>query len=393
MRTFTAEHAESAEKGTRTSIPGLCAIPCSRLRVLRALGGEHAFLCLLCASAASLVFSGCASNPKPAPSPVVVAPRPESAIIAVEPWTFADRPGEKIRTRHFLIHTTEMSPLIHGRIPAFLESSLDHYRFTLAAPGAPLPEPPQGTLDTFILDNRSSWERLTRQLLGEHAGPYLQIGHGGYAFSSRAVLFDIGASGTLTVAAHEGWHQYTQATFAQPLPVWLEEGVATYMEGHRWSGPSNEAGPTAVFLPWANLERFDQLRDAATHNQLLPLQMLLDEVPQDLVGRADETALTYYAQLWALVHFLADGDDGAHREALEQALADAAAGRLVEHVAKSIGPRAAHAAVVSRRGAPVFLAYFGDPKALEAPYRAFIARITAVGARGPIAQGESPLAK
>lgn len=341
----------------------------------------------------SLLLPGCASKPRAAPAPTVVAARPESAIISREHWSYADRPGEKIRTRHFLIYTTETSPLILGRVPAFLETSLEHYRTALADPLLPLPEPPQGTLDTYILDNRSSWERLTRQLLGESAGPYLEIGQGGYAFASRAVLFDIGAANTLSVAAHEGWHQYTQATFAQPLPVWLEEGVATYMEGHRWRGPANDAGATAVFLPWSNLERFDQLRDAAAAGRLLPLQMLLDEVPQTLIGGSDETALTYYAQLWALMHFLAEGDEGKHRAQLERVLSDAARGNLVDRVTGTLGPRAARAAVLSRRGPAVFMTYFGDPQKLEAPYRAFIQQVAATGSRGPIVQGESPVAK
>jgi hypothetical protein len=371
MSVRTAESAEHAE--TRA-----CTGP-------RALRGPLGFLALATA------LTGCASRSTSEPSPSVVAAAVPSAVVSVDPWVYAERPGQKIRTRHFIIYTTELAPLIRERVPLFLETSLGHYRAALATLGDALPEPGQGTLDTYILDNRADWERLTRQLLGPSAGPYLEIGYGGYAFGSRAVLFDIGAASTLAVAAHEGWHQYTQATFAQPLPIWLEEGVATYMEGHRWSGPIGPGGPTAVFLPWANLERFDQLRDAAAANRLMPLQMLLEEAPQSLVGRVDDAALTYYAQLWAMVHFLAEGDAGAHRPALERALADAANGRMADTLSTSFGPRAARSAMLTRRGSAVFYAYFGDPKALETSYRAFIAKVVGVGSRGPVSRGESPL--
>ena len=80
------------------------------------------------------------------------------------------------------------------------------------------------------------------------------------------------------IAAHEGWHQYTQTTFQNPLPVWLEEGLACYMEGFGWN---REGTGTPTFNAWKNPERFDALARAYRENRLQPLDSLFRYAPQD----------------------------------------------------------------------------------------------------------------
>lgn len=338
---------------------------------------------LLCLAA----LSGCASGPKPeAVSPGVVSGAPARsafAIESVEAWTFGGSLGQQINTPNYRLFTTEKDAVIVDRAPRFLELALDHYRSALG----PLPPPPL-KLDTFLMDNRTQWTRLTLQMLGEQGRRYQSIGRGGFATGGKAFLYDIGLFDTLAIAAHEGWHQYTQRTFRDPLPVWLEEGIAAYMEGHRW------AGPEPVFLPWANLERFDQLRNARARGGIMTLEMLLDSSPQDMLGHVGDGALTFYAQAWALVHFLNEGEGGRHRAALRALLVQASQGQMRQTLINRLGAPDAVRALTSRRGGAVFRAYFADEDfaAVSRAYDAFIAKLVLPGSRGAIAEGRSPFA-
>jgi hypothetical protein len=238
--------------------------------------------------------------------------------------------------------------------------------------------------------------------MGAQAELYLRIPRGGFAAAGRAIYFDIGAHDTLAIAAHEGWHQYVQRTFHDPLPVWLDEGIATYMEGHRWAAGTDSSGPTAVFLPWSNTERFDQLRAAAARGDLFSLQDLLTRTPQDLIdspvprggrGSTTDPALTYYAQLWALTHFLHEGEGGRYARPLATLLADAAepGHRFRSVIAAVLGASAARSALASRRGPAAFLAYFNsDLTAAADQYARFVDQLVQPGSRGPIVEGRSP---
>ncbi len=353
---------------------------------------------------ALLLGTGCTSNPsKPsaqtaaAPDATTAArPAPSTSIESVEDWTYDGDKGLVIRTPHFRIYTTQTEPILIDRLPGFLEAAMNHYRTAFASASResfePLP-PPSIKLDTFVLRTRTQWERLTKQLLADRSGPYLRIPRGGFAYGGRALLFDIGTHDTMAILAHEGWHQYIQRTFAQPLPIWLDEGIASYMEGHRWAAPTGNRGSLPVFMPWANTERFDALRDAAARNELASLSSLLESAPANLIGPGGDTgdALTYYSQVWALAHFLVEGADGRYRESLVKLLNDAASGNIVRTVVAVFGPDGARG-LASRRGPVVFMAYFNrDLPEAETEYRAFIQRVVEPGSRGPIVEGRSPL--
>lgn len=299
-----------------------------------------------------------------------------------EPWTFGGAKGETIRTRHYRIFTTETDKNLTGRLPRFLEMALDHYRSALG----PLPGPPM-RLDTFLMDNRQQWSRLTLQLMGEEGRSLMSVGRGGFATGGRAVLYDIGLFDTLSIAAHEGWHQYTQRTFREPLPVWLEEGIATFMEGHRWAGDS------AVFMPWANVERFDHLRGALAKKEGSTLEELVGSRPQDLLGRPGDPILMFYAQGWALMHFLAEGEGGRLREGFRRLISDAAEGRLAATLRQRLGDREMVETMRWRVGDGVIRAYIEeDPGRLEGAFARFQEGIIRPGGRDAVVEGRSPIA-
>lgn len=329
------------------------------------------------------LLGACAGAPEPVGDGEAVAPARAGAspVLSVEPWTFGGAEGQVIRTTHYRLYTTERDPVLVGRMPGFLESALEHYRVAVV----PLPAPPL-RLDTYLMDNRTQWRNLSRRLNPARASQYDNIPRGGYASSGVGVFYDLGVYDTMAIAAHEGWHQYTQRTFREPLPVWLDEGLASFMEGHRW------AGSTPVFLPWANVERFDRLRADVSAGTVVPLTRLLEMRPADEINNTSGSALTYYAQVWALVHFLREGDDGAYRAALRDLVADAADGRLSRRLLVRLGRQGAEGASL-RVGPAVFTAYFGDDlDAMERRYDAFLRRIVSPGARDDIVRGRSPLA-
>lgn len=343
------------------------------------------------AAAFSATLAGCAGPGPASPTSLPATTDTESApvdpasiVVADEPWTFESKDGRLLRTPSYKIYTTVTKPQLVDRIPVFLERCLIHYTSALCE----LPSPPS-PMETYLLANRPQWERQTQRVMGADADVYLRIQRGGFASGGKAVLYDIGPRDTFAITAHEGWHQYTQRTFRSPLPVALEEGIATYMEGFRWSQQSADA---PRFLPWANFERFEQLRRDTAAGRLVPLAVLQQSTPQEIIAENPDRALTYYAQVWALIHFLNEGDDGKYAPALRSMLRDAAEGQLIPKVRAAHGGRAASALLTRRTGVDVIGLYTGhSADSLEESYRAFIDRIVRVGSRQRIAAGESPL--
>lgn len=321
-----------------------------------------------------------------APASLSTAVFAASEIRSVEPWEFSGHVGRVIWTDHFKIYTTEEHPAITDRVPKFVERAVSHYMVALTPDGA-LP-PPGGRMESFIMGSRAQWKELTLQMLGKQGAELLNITAGGFATGGRAYLFDIGIGSTFFVASHEGWHQYSQRTFAEQMPIFMEEGAATYMEGHRWEGDS------VRFLPWANIERFEQLRTTMQNGKLLTLRDLIENSPQQLIKLPGDSAVSYYAQLWALMHFLAEGEGGAYRPALQRLLRDAQAGRMSQTVSSqmSVGDRAGM--LGKRQSAAVFRTYFDrDIDGFNARYQQFITQVVRTGARDYISQGLSPVQK
>lgn len=356
---------------------------------LRLLGIVPILVVALC-----IALMSCAHGPQAPVAPAVVAPVPDFTAIetTVEAWEFLGAPGLLTQTPHYRLYTTGENGSIPSRLPVFMEASLHRYRTLFAdhASGAMLPEPPM-RMDSFVMESRREWEHLTRRLTGSRAETYLRIQRGGYSFNSTAVLFDIGIHDTLAIAGHEGWHQYTQRTFQERLPTWMEEAIGAYMEGYRWD---DDAG-APEFLPWKNTERFDQLRRAVSRDRLMTLDELVSSTPKDLLdrqGRRQSTTLTYYAQLWALTHFLMEAEGGRYRDGLVRMVNDAAAGRYRATLESYADARAARATVMSGRGALPLMAYINaDLDELSAQYVQFIEEAARPGGRGPIVEGRSPL--
>ena len=331
------------------------------------------------------LLAGCGSAPtrqiEPTTNPVADLGR---FVADRQPWTFKGDKGWAYYTPNSIIRTTSTDRKILERLPPFIELSILHYQSDLTR----LPKPTE-PIETYFFETRNQWESLTRSLMGDHAGVYLSIERGGYSAKQIGVFYNIGPKDSFVICAHEGWHQYSHSTFKDPMPVWLDEGVACMMEGFRW----DEQFPDHPrFLPWANIERFDQLRDAYNADTLMPIHSLLTVRPQDLINASTgkPTALTYYAQVWALIHFLNEGEDGQYQSALHQILKDAADGTL----RSKLPPVALREFNTRRTGPTTLLNYLPEGttlRQLDLEYQRFIAQIIRVSARNRIVMGQSPI--
>ena len=337
-----------------------------------------------------LTLAGCSSiapPPEPAPPASPAAVRLEALRMepVVEPWSFAGKAGECVDTGTHRVHSTLRDPVIRERMEIFLPTALDHYRKAIV----PLPAP-DGPIDVFLFGTRTDWLTYTRERLPQEAAMYEKIGRGGYTVDGDAVLYDIGRWDTFTIAAHEGWHAYTQRVFRHALPVWLEEGIACFMEGVR--GGVDGAPPT--FIPWRNFERFGELRDVVSRGRFIPLEELVQGTPQDSLETGRTTLLGYYAQVWALVHFLNEGEGGRYRAGLVRLLGDAVDGRIASTIWESskAGTRNERRMAIGRQVGPAVLReYFSaDSMRLSSEYEAFVRAIVQRGNGERIWRGEAP---
>ncbi len=337
-----------------------------------------------------LTLAGCSSiapPPEPAPPASPAAVRLEALRMepVVEPWSFAGKAGECVDTGTHRVHSTLRDPVIRERMEIFLPTALDHYRKAIV----PLPAP-DGPIDVFLFGTRTDWLTYTRERLPQEAAMYEKIGRGGYTVDGDAVLYDIGRWDTFTIAAHEGWHAYTQRVFRHALPVWLEEGIACFMEGVR--GGVDGAPPT--FIPWRNFERFGELRDVVSRGRFIPLEELVQGTPQDSLETGRTTLLGYYAQVWALVHFLNEGEGGRYRAGLVRLLGDAVDGRIASTIWESskAGTRNERRMAIGRQVGPAVLReYFSaDSTRLSSEYEAFVRAIVQRGNGERIWRGEAP---
>lgn len=338
--------------------------------------------------AAALFLTACDTTPSQngfeLPQASATSAAKASVVLARDSWEFGAAKGEALTTKSFRIYSTA-NPGLTSRLPAFLEASLIHNRTALGDLPAPVDR-----METFVLANRTEWSRCVQMIWAEKAEPYLTIQRGAVTAGGKSVLYDIGPRDTLVLAAHEGWHQFAQSTFKEQLPTWLDEGIAVYMEGFR-----SEAGTDRfVFLPWANTERFDRLREAHAAGALMSLREVMSSTPTRQISSSGNggDALTWYAQAWALVHWLNEGNNGSMHAGLHQIVADASNGMILKRVEDKLGPKAAVFVRQKRPGPEIWQTYFGtDTDAANDSYQDFISRVVQTGSRDRVIAGRSPL--
>ena len=149
------------------------------------------------------------------------------------------------------------------------------------------------------------------------------------------------------------------------LPVWLDEGVATTMEGFSWRRGLQ-------FRTDANRERWSRLRTCILENRMIPLDLLLSTHPERFLDGHKQTLLDYYAQIWAFARYLEEAEDGRYRDRVGNVLLLAASGDLYRQLLRSdqlTDERRAQVEEDSEAGLAVLEVFIeGDVSALQERY-------------------------
>jgi hypothetical protein len=271
---------------------------------------------------ASLFLAGCATA-----TPVAAPTAPDGPTAAVpvtfEPWSYGDHPGVLMHTAHYDLYTTVTDPDLRRRLPTVMEGGLGEYR--RLAPGVPLTDHP---MKCWVFGSRDQWVDFTRRNTGPDAYWYLKINRGGYTVRDWFVAYNVGAAATLSVAAHEGWHQFASRHFKGRLPPFLEEGIATMFEDLRWETVDGTDLPRWRLTN--NRTRVDALRRAVENDYTYPLAELTQLHAGNVVALSGTHIEAFYAQDWAFATFLWSADDGRYRRALRQLIDDTAAGTVFD---------------------------------------------------------------
>jgi len=226
--------------------------------------------------------------------------------------------GEVIRTPHYRIFSTVTEPILKQNLPGFMEAAYDNY-LSLTGLSANDPDDP---LDMYVLGTRSEWASLTEHRLQEHSKLYLQLEAGGYCLNGVCVLWDIGPMSTMSVASHEGLHQFFWHNLAHRIPMWAEEGLCATAEG------LDIYENTVRFTPEKNVQRYTDLRKAIINGYWVKLEKLLPMDAGDAISGKPHRATGYYGQVWSLVLYIRSRPD--YRNGFYRMLQDAREGRLHE---------------------------------------------------------------
>lgn len=232
----------------------------------------------------------------------------------VAAWRETGVPGRHFSTEHFDIYSTLPDAGCESAIPSLLESAYDRFATTL-------PPRSDARLTTYVFGRRSEWARFTRQRFPERWEVYERIRQGGFTEGSVSASFFVSRSQTLATLIHEAWHQYVAVQLKEPLPAWLNEGLACYHEA------VDLAGSAPRFTPEHNTFRMAALRDAVQRNTLLALSELIETNAGAVLARDDEKfTQVYYAQAWALIVFLRHGAGGKYAADFDRLMQDVSQG-------------------------------------------------------------------
>ena len=264
-----------------------------------------------------LLLAGCAnlqnSGSWAEPSAVTLAQEP----LLTRPWSFGPMPGTLIQTDHYRVYTTIKDPLFQRMLSKVLEAGYSHH--LSMNPQAQVP----GPMVCYVFADRPQWEAHTQMRNPANWEVYKAISQGGYCQEGVFAGYDIGRRNTLSVIAHEGWHQFSWYAFKDRLPSWLEEGLATQYEALEWDGV------TPRFVPAQNYARWKALQAAWRGNRLWKVRDLTSTHAGRVIKKEPEAVDAYYAQLWAMVLFL---EHSAYKPKLEALLEEARQGKMTRHL-------------------------------------------------------------
>ena len=234
------------------------------------------------------------------------------AIESADQWHNKYGPGLRLTTAHYQMFTTLREPMM-------LRSSLEFMESAYGAYNSQLPEQIETPtrLTIYLFADRRQWGDFTKDFTGDQAETFLKIKAGAYYHNGACVAYDIGPARTLSILAHEGWHQFSDRHFKFRPPSWLDEGVAMLFETN-----GAESGMLEV-APESNAYRLSALSRTLENGEMIPLRALIASNPGDVLATDQtEAVMAFYSQSYALVRFLREADSGRRLAAYHRLLAD-----------------------------------------------------------------------
>ncbi|NLF33209.1 MAG: hypothetical protein GX591_20270 [Planctomycetes bacterium] len=264
-----------------------------------------------------LVLAGAGCHGQ-APAPAAARPLAHPAVET--PWSFGGVEGRQLTSRHYNVLTTTAPQGVGGTIVGFLEAARAYY---VDLTGLEAVEPDDGEkLVVYLFRTRQEWAALTEQITGQSRDTVLKVRAGGYCYRGVCVFWDLGTAATYSVAAHEGLHQFLGRATIDPLPHWVEEGLAVLAEGFRIDGG------LVTFEPSDNAMRVNTLRNALLGGRWRSAGRLAAMTSMQNLDESPFNGGDYYAQVWAMLLLIRS--DASYTAGLRRMCRDAADGTLAD---------------------------------------------------------------
>lgn len=281
-----------------------------------------------------------------------------------EDWTYQGSAGSKVTSQHYTLYTTCTSKPLVRSMPAFLETCWRAY-----AELAPCQTTPEHPLETYLFQSRWQWDRFTEEFAPARADTYKLIRSGGFSERGITVSHYGSRRSTLATLAHEGLHQYLEATRGNRIPAWINEGLATRFEAFDLDSQNRP-----IFTPGKNILRLNYLRQAMIAKTLIPLREILGTHAGLEIQKPTMRVADYYAQLWSIVLYLLQPSSvNPYHDGFKRLL-DELGGDAMVRTAR--GYLAADTDGTMSEGEAVFRAYITDDlDKFQADYEAFVRKL------------------
>ncbi|OXU14361.1 hypothetical protein [Sedimentisphaera salicampi] len=306
------------------------------------------------------------------------------AVESVQLWenAFAEG-GIVITTEHYAVHSTLKDFLLTRRIPLFLETL--HSRFQEVSGISTVSRRPS---DVYLFAEREQWELFTEGFTAEYWPYFKNIKNGAFYHNGVCAAYNLGLNKTLSLLAHECWHQFSRRHFRYQLPAWIDEGMAMSFEGVRFTDGGFD------FNPKYNKLRIQGLSKAAADNYEISFTELLKINPTSLFKEPNpERTNAYYSKLYSFIRFLREYDKENYASKLFSLIQDGAEGKwdISRNILVNLEDRnvTLNTAVNRKAGVAVFEEYFGSNyEKMEKQYQTFSYSLITKGGKKSSAKGE-----
>jgi len=203
---------------------------------------------------------------------------------------------QAVKSKHYLLHTDLDDALVYD-LGTRMDAMYDEYSRRLSDFDLKEERKP---LDVYLFNKKRDYTDFTDSR-------YLHTGGVFIAGKNQLAAYLEGQRDTLRrTLQHEAFHQFAFKAVGTNIPIWLNEGMAQLFEEAIWTGD-------AFLMNQVPPRRIRQLQSDIENNNLQSLRVLINMSPERWSANlAGDPAVgsTQYNQAWAIVHYMAYGDNG-----------------------------------------------------------------------------------